>query len=333
MGKKMLIGLVCTLLGITAICHAVLVNGYCYLENQTNHEGTKVLFQADSPGAVTDSTYTDLTGHYQIDLVAGTYDVAFIHEGFVNGALYDQLLFSPTTLPDISLIEIPPGVYISGALSGVLEDTTYLVESSISVASGDTLIIEPGAIFYFLGGSTFTINGYLYAAGAESDSIKFMPFPEITLWGGINFNGASDQCLLEFCLITRSNSSGIYCINSNPTINNCTVSENSASYGGGIYCAYPSNPSINYCTINGNSASNGGGIYCANFCSPPITYCTISGNSASYGGGIYCESVCSSIITHCTINGNQANYSGGGIHCYNSSNPTINHCNISENSA
>ena len=38
---------------------AVQVDGYCYLAGQTNHEGSKVLFQADSPSAVTDSTYTD----------------------------------------------------------------------------------------------------------------------------------------------------------------------------------------------------------------------------------------------------------------------------------
>ncbi len=49
----MLMGVVGGMIAMAALCHAVQVDGYCYLENQTNHEGTKVLFQADSPSAVT----------------------------------------------------------------------------------------------------------------------------------------------------------------------------------------------------------------------------------------------------------------------------------------
>ncbi|NQS97344.1 MAG: hypothetical protein HQ591_02715 [candidate division Zixibacteria bacterium] len=81
------------------------MDGYCYLENQTSHEGTKVLFQADSPGAVTDSTYTDSTGYYQIDLNVGVYDVFFIHEGFYDAEILDQLFFAPTTLPEVTLAQ------------------------------------------------------------------------------------------------------------------------------------------------------------------------------------------------------------------------------------
>ena len=82
---SMLILMVAGLLVIVGSAIAVQADGYCYLENQQNHEGTKVLFQADSPGAVTDSTFTDALGYYQIDLAVGMYDVLFIHNGFNNG--------------------------------------------------------------------------------------------------------------------------------------------------------------------------------------------------------------------------------------------------------
>ena len=95
------------------------------------------------------------------------------------------------------------------------------------------------------------------------------------------------------------------------------------SYGGGIVCYY-SNPTISDCTISNNEAEYGGGIYCDDG-SPTITGCTISDNTAnSYGGGIYFENSSNPTITACTISGNTSGSagSGGGIYCYQS-NPTI----------
>ncbi|MEW6607812.1 MAG: right-handed parallel beta-helix repeat-containing protein, partial [bacterium] len=128
-----------------------------------------------------------------------------------------------------------------------------------------------------------------------------------------------------------SQGGGIWCDNSSPAITNCTISGNSATYGGGIFCYNSSSPAITNCIISGNSASDyGGGIYCW-YSSPAITNCIISGNSASdYGGGIYCW-YSSPAITNCTISGNSATY-GGGIFCYNSSSPAITNCIISDNS-
>ncbi|HQA43193.1 MAG TPA: hypothetical protein PK579_01425 [Phycisphaerae bacterium] len=124
---------------------------------------------------------------------------------------------------------------------------------------------------------------------------------------------------------------GIYCSSSSPTIANCTITENSASFsGGGIYCS-SSSPTIINCTIGANSAnSGGGGIDC--FCSSPtIANCTITGNSATYyGGGIYWGES-SPTIVNCTITGNQAS-SGGGLCCeYDSA--VITNCTIAGNIA
>ncbi|NQS97334.1 MAG: right-handed parallel beta-helix repeat-containing protein [candidate division Zixibacteria bacterium] len=305
--QKALIALTALVL-LSACAYAVQVDGYCYLAGQTNHEGTKVLFQADSPGAVTDSTYTNGVGYYQIDLSAGAYDIYFTHQGYFGEQILDQLLLSPTTMQEITLVLI--GIEISGELSGLLEDTTYRVIGDIWVSSGDSLTIEVGAELIFGDEVQFDINGYLYAAGTEIDSIKFINSSDST-WGGIDFNSSSDDSSrLEYCLITGSSSIGIYFDHSNPTFENCTISGNSAgNRGGGIYCLMDSSPAISNCTISGNSASNhGGGIYCWDS-SLTISNCTISGNSCSWGGGgIYCY-YSSPTIINTIVEGNTGNRS------------------------
>ena len=87
---------------------------------------------------------------------------------------------------------------------------------------------------------------------------------------------------------SASSGGGFFFYESNPNIENVTISNNSASsYGGGIFCRY-SDPSFINVTISNNSAGSGGGIYCYRYSDPSFVNVTISNNSASsYGGGIY----------------------------------------------
>jgi parallel beta-helix repeat protein len=140
----------------------------------------------------------------------------------------------------LSLVLLSNAIFaqLSGPLSGVLPgDSTYSVIGNISVETGDSLIIVAGATLIFNRDIEFDINGYIYAEGAETDSIKFINSPGTT-WGGIDFNvTSSDSSRLEYCLITGSSSSGIYCFYSSPAITNCTISGNTTGNdGGGIYC-------------------------------------------------------------------------------------------------
>ncbi|HUW17876.1 MAG TPA: right-handed parallel beta-helix repeat-containing protein [Sedimentisphaerales bacterium] len=113
---------------------------------------------------------------------------------------------------------------------------------------------------------------------------------------------------------------GILCLNSGPTISNCVIVGNSATFGGGIASTNgQSYPEITNCQIKENSALvYGGGVYC-NGGSPTMRSCVISGNFASYGGSLYSHKPGNKpVVSNCTISGNAASTSAGGIYCYDS---------------
>ncbi len=321
---------------------AVLVDGYCYLEGKADYSGTKVKFIEDSPSAVTDSTYTDASGYFNIDLVPGIYNVEYSHADYFTMTRNDEVLTSNTTLPP-TYLELSTG--LSGPLSGVLGPGYYRVAGGISIESGDSLQIEPGTTLRFDGTDwqyEFTIRGILLAEGTEEDSIFFTTDtnfgPE---WRSrLRFTGeTSSGSWLAYCVIRKgwaNNGGGVCCSYSSPTFTNCTLTENLAydDGGGGVYCDHGS-PSFSNCVISANSATggsvDGGGAYCYNS-SPSFTNCTFGGNSASDdGGGAYCNSF-SPTFTNCTFSGNSADNDGGGAYCSGGL-PTFTNCIISSNSA
>jgi parallel beta-helix repeat protein len=115
-------------------------------------------------------------------------------------------------------------------------------------------------------------------------------------------------------------------------INNCTISDNSAVDGGGIYC-YNSNSDISNCTISNNSTIYHGGGICCDFSNPDIKNCTFSGNTAQgSAGAIYFYSSSPTLI-NCTFSDNSADYNGGGIKNDDDSNPTLTNCIFTGNTA
>jgi len=72
---------------------------------------------------------------------------------------------------------------------------------------------------------------------------------------------------------------GIFCDSSSPSLENVTITGNSAvQIGGGICCRSSSSPSLENVTITDNSAGFGGGIFCANS-SPSLINCIFWNNS------------------------------------------------------
>jgi parallel beta-helix repeat protein len=144
----------------------------------------------------------------------------------------------------------------------------------------------------FYGGGVFLING----SSAEITNSVFSN-NHGDLGGGICIHTDS-HATITGCVFSNNTSKmggGIDIALSDPHISNCTIVGNAATAdsfysgeGGGILVRWESNPTIDNCYISANSAEDGGGVYCENS-NPTIANCTIRGNMAnSNGGGIYC---------------------------------------------
>jgi len=309
----------------------VTVNGFCYLEGAGNHSGTKVLFNAVSASAVTDSVYTNTDGSYLLELPIGIYTVHFSHDGWQPYIIPGELFFFENTTLDDVMLSSGSIEEVFGPQSGVWPSgNLYHVIGDISVPNDETLIIEPGVTIKFIDYYSFTISGTLIAIGTETDSIFFTsPYRIPGDWSEIKFENSSiDSSIISFACIEYANY-GIYCHFSSPTISNNTICYNNEygiySYSSsstissnvisnninhGITCIWASPTIINNTIINNNSR----GIYCSYIESMPI----ICNNTISnHTDGIWCYSSSPTIFNN-TINNNYY-----GIYCRDESSPTI----------
>jgi parallel beta-helix repeat protein/predicted outer membrane repeat protein len=181
---------------------------------------------------------------------------------------------------------------------------------TLNIASGD----------YDLSRSLLVYWVSIQGAGEEKTTLK----------GTVT--GLRSECFLKDVKVTGGKDSGIKIARGeSPLIENCTVSNNSAYQGGGIFCS--GDPAIKNCTISGNSSYNGGGIFCDENAGPSITDCTIRDNIVDgEGGGVYCYNNSEPVFTRCTVYNNYADKNGGGVYCDENSKPIISNCTISANS-
>ena len=198
--------LILSLAANSLIAQSAFVSGFAYLEGENNHAGIKVAFNAVSPTAITDSTYTDSIGAYTIHLYPGVYGVLFSREGFQDLVYTPQIIISDTMQFDLIILSSQPLKTIAGSVKGYWSsDTTYSVIGNILVPVGDTLIIEAGTKVQFDGSYYFDVNGLLIARGSAEDSIYFTPTGPVKSpgdWYGIRFNDpADDNSILSYCVI------------------------------------------------------------------------------------------------------------------------------------
>jgi parallel beta-helix repeat protein len=157
-----------------------------------------------------------------------------------------------------------------------------------------------------------------------------------TLDGGVIFAEQANNFTIDGFTITGGvallKGGGIHLSYSSPSISNCKISGNTATYlnGGGIYLKQ-SSPEITNCLITGNTApnQNGGGISCGDHSSPVVTNCTIADNTASNGfgeggGGISCGNGSSPPVKNCILWGNYPDQ----ILEQDGTAPTFNYCCI-----
>ncbi|MDS4030179.1 MAG: right-handed parallel beta-helix repeat-containing protein [Candidatus Contendobacter sp.] len=213
-----------------------------------------------------------------------------------------------------------------------------------SAAGADTITFQAG-----LTGTITLTTGQL--AITDSVDIQGPGAATITVSGGnasrvfYLYNGSATlDVTISGLTITGGNANigaGIVDFDENLTLDNVTITGNTASGdGGGLWAdGFNMNLTIRNSTISGNtSGDDGGGIYVEDTGGPLLIQNTvISGNQAAgSGGGIYFYDPDDDVtIENCTISGNTAGSRGGGIYLYSPDNGafTIRGTTISGNSA
>lgn len=253
---------------------------------------------------------------------------------------------------------------ISAAVAAITE--TY---AQISVASGsysDTVAINTGAkpkkltlsiigsgadfvtvtgqgssVFSIGPKATVTLMGMTIARGSG----QALPSGSSTAGGGVFASGGT--LTITQCTIDENQAdlgAGIYAFNTNLNITSSAVIDGSASStassaGGSIYfgASKASKLTISDAIIGGSSAYNGGGVMIigsgAAKPSASISDATIYANSATLdGAGVLVQNAKLTIINS-TISGNSSSDQGGGLMTTAGANVTLNNVTISDNSA
>ncbi len=142
---------------------------------------------------------------------------------------------------------------------------------------------------------------------SENDIPYFNGVPYFGNYGDNSYHvvsGGGTTCLLDGLTLQGGAATDIGewgggITNTYAVVQNCVITLNMASYGGG----YSGNGSLINCIIKDNKAANGGGGGYLN--NGVITNCAFLGNEAIEGGGAYCWGD-GAVITNCTFTDNYA---------------------------
>ncbi len=234
--KTTILLFVISMISTIGLTQTVTVDGYAFLESQTNHEGIQIVFERIAPSSLFDTVFTDNNGYYEKEINTGIYNIHYSKEGFIPFSTSEEVqLYSNTTLPETTL-----EIGLGGFISGVLEKGTYKVSSTLIVGEQDSLIIEAGTKLMFINNTQFIINGYLNANGTKTDTIVLTSYDTLN-WLGMRFHYSNSVSKLSHCIVEKSEGSGIRIVNSNTVLSNIVVRDNryyptgDFTGGGGIY--------------------------------------------------------------------------------------------------
>ena len=237
--------------GLCINLFALTVDGYAYLEDQTNYRGINVILQRVVPDSL--ALYrvsTDSTGYYVAEIESGYYDVEYAKNGFSSVKLEDVPFYSNQTLADQTL----SARGLEGYIKGILTEGEYNVSNTLTVPEGDSLIIEPGVTLNFNTDAAFIINGYLKAEGTGADSIIFRPINDD--WTGIRFQQSSHISTIKYGSIISIKETGIIVEESSLSLSNSSITTKKK----GIFFWASGDCDISNCEITAMN-TGGEGIY------------------------------------------------------------------------
>ncbi len=181
---------------------------------------------------------------------------------------------------------------LSADIINVPGDWPFIQQAISVAANGDEIIVQPGDYVEHIDllGKAFTIHSIDPTNPNIVDTTRIIgPSASPTVQC---VNGEGTDTVISGFTITHSTPAasdhGMQITSSSPIVTYCVFYDNhSTTNGGGMLINLISNPTVEHCTFSGNTAfSEGGGIY--NYVSSPLLVeCTFDGNDANHSGGIY----------------------------------------------
>lgn len=327
------------------------LSGTVLLSGQTNHSGIKIRFTAVSGTAVSDSTITDSSGNYSINISGGVYFVQFAYPGY-QIVLYNNnqsiVLTNTTTLTSITLQQ-GNVVFINGNVSGNwTSNNIYMANSDMTIPNGNTLTIQPGTLVK-LQGHKLVADGVLKAVGTVNNKITFTTpyvahaYPFLS---GIHLHSTASQvtyCFIENSLYgvlvenasplisdneIKSTYIGVQLVNSSSVVRNNIIRDFYETYATGIMSEQTS--SVNNPTIECNQIYDGYGRGVKTHHNALIrnnVIYNIKDPMQAYGYGINCG-----YNSTCLLENNYIHHCWNGIYVGWGSNSTLQNVLITNNS-
>jgi len=184
----------------------------------------------------------------------------------------------------------------------------------------------------------------------SSPMIRSCNITDNSAWGGGGMFVTQGDPQVLFCQLIHNEATGhgggLY-VNDhvNAILDSCDISNNSASWGGGMTCSVQSDPQILNCSFNENITHNvGGGIFIRSSSSPVILNSVFinnmqvsnplgsGGGVCIYGGGDS-GGPCYPSFTYCEFKNNSVQGDGGGMAVAYDAHPNITDCYLGSNHA
>lgn len=244
--KSTFLVILLSLLYVIPSLSQVTIGGSVILDDGKMPSNVKVFFKQTAPTILYDSTYTDESGNYSIDLIKGVYEISFSKIGYESQTITGQSFYTNKTISNITLLHYN----LSGNVSGVLNAGTYLAVD-IQIPSNDSLELKPGVIIKFFPNRGLIANGQLKAIGTEAQPIVFTSIDNTKKHNGVvvrnqtnvirnvifeySHSGLNLQNCTNFLLdsaIVRFNSNGLLASNSSDiVVRNSRIISNTGGNG------------------------------------------------------------------------------------------------------